>query len=85
MKLSETEISIFMKIISNYNSLLNNKLPHYDYCTDITKDYNPYWEMNCLETASHILLECGYFSSLRNDNDNDKIIIWNQLQSINSI
>ena len=58
--------------LSNHNSL-NYHLekiglyydPYCDLCTELQKGKNYYWQTNCLETASHILLECPHFSKLR--------------------
>ena len=58
--------------LSNHNSL-NYHLekiglyydPYCDYCTQIQKGNDTYWQTNCLETASHILLECPHFSKSR--------------------
>ena len=63
LALQPSEISILLKTLSNHNSLNYHlekiKLlynPYCDYCTDLLKG-NSNWELECLETASHILLD----------------------------
>ena len=69
--LRPSDIYILFKTLSNYNSLnyylekikiLYN--PYCDYFTDLLNG-NSNWELECLETASHILLDCTQFLELR--------------------
>ena len=71
LALQPSEISILLKTLSNHNSLLNYHLEklnsytiHSEYCTDLLKG-NSNWELECLERASHILLDCTQFIELR--------------------
>ena len=70
--LNTKQIRTLIMTLSNHNSL-NYHLekiglyydPYCDYCTKFQKGNNAYWQTNCLETASHILLECPHFSKNR--------------------
>ena len=72
LALTPTKISTLVQILSNHNSLnyhttkCNLAYNQYcDYSTEVIKECDPSWELNCLETSFHILYKCRYFSTLR--------------------
>jgi ribonuclease HI len=74
LKLSLKDIQTAFKLLSGHNCLNYhlqkcNMTPDdkCDYCTEVIKhtDYN--WDINCMETAFHILCKCQFFSILRGD------------------
>ena len=90
LKMSETNLSTIVKVLSNHNSL-NYHLTstkqayneHCDYCTDVMKNCDPQWELNCRETAFHIIYKCRYFTSIRRQIFNKHTIKHNQLFNSN--
>jgi hypothetical protein len=63
---------IIIRILSGHNNL-NYHLNKIDlvpddkceYCTEVMKHTDHQWEINCMETAFHILCKCQYFSIIR--------------------
>ena len=90
LKLSITNLSTIVKVLSNHNSLnyhltVTNKAvnEHCDFCTEVMKYCDPYWDLNCRETAFHILYKCRYFTGIRRQIFNKFTIKHNQLFSNN--
>ena len=86
LKQSITNLSTIVKILSNHNPLnyhltaINKAYnEHCDFCTEVMKNCDPYWELNCKETAFHILYKCRFFTSIRNQIFNKHTIKHNQL------
>ena len=63
--------------------LTSSKDVHCDYCTDVMKNCDPQWELNCRETAFHIIYKCRYFTNIRSQIFNKYTIKHNQLFSNN--
>ena len=86
LNLPITKLSTIVKVLFNHNSLnyhltLTNQAynEHCDFCTEVMKNCDPYWELNCRETAFHILYKCRYFTSIRKQIFNKFTIKHNQL------
>ena len=86
LKLSITNLSIIVKVLSNHNSLNYHQTAidkayneHCDYCTEVMKNCDPHWEINCKETAFHILYKCRFFTNIRSKFFNKNTIKHNQL------
>ena len=54
---------------------------HCDFCTEVMKNCDPYWDLNCRETAFQILYKCRYFTGIRRQIFNKFTIKHNQLFS----
>ena len=90
LNMSTTNLSTIVKVLSNHNSLnyhlttINQAYnEHCDYCTDVMKNCDPLWEINCRETAFHIIYKCRYFTNIRSQIFNKYTIKHNQLFSNN--
>ena len=88
LKLSITNLSTIVKALSNHNSLnyhltITNQAfnEHCDFCTEVMKNCDPYWDINCRETAFHILYKCRFFTNIRSQIFNKYTIKHNQLFS----
>ena len=71
---SPNKLATLICILSNHNNLnyhMTKAKQRYDrcceYCTEVIKHFDQKWEINCLETAQHILCNCAYFNNQRKD------------------